>query len=65
MTKGQFPKTLFVKVEEDGGMEWFVADDEAVSLAEVGEKVRVARYELVDTSSLELVASWSAHSKQK
>lgn len=65
MAKMQFPKTLFVKVEEDGGTEWFVADDDAVSLAEAGEKIKVARYELVETSSLELVASWSAHSKPK
>lgn len=51
----KFPKTLYVKIEEDGDTSYFVADADASPLAEQGEKIRIATYELVDTHSVILV----------
>lgn len=52
----KFPKTLYVKVEEDSGTSYFVADEDASILAERSEKVTVATYQLVRTDKIILVS---------
>lgn len=42
-----FPKKLFVKVEGEKGEEYFVADDEMYGLAEMGQEIKIATYQLV------------------
>ena len=42
-----FPKKLFVKVDGDKGEEYFVADENSYRLAEMGETIKIATYELV------------------
>lgn len=54
-----FPKTLHVKVEKDSGTEYFVADANASTLVEMGEKIKIATYQLVETRTAEGVASLS------
>lgn len=49
----KFPKTLFVRVKEDGGTDWFQSDENVVSLVEMGERVKIARYELKETITAE------------
>ena len=55
MAKKNFPKMLYVKTEEDAGTKYFVADDSMEAIAEVGEKIHVALYQLVEVSNVELV----------
>lgn len=54
----KFPKTLYVKTEKDGAETWFVADANAASLVEMGEKITVAKYQLVETSEAQGIASF-------
>lgn len=42
----KFPKTLYVKIEEDGDENYFVSFVEIGELAELGETVPVGVYEL-------------------
>lgn len=51
----RFPKKLFVKVEESDP-DFFVADDDTVGFVEVGQKVKVAVYQLVEIGEIEGVA---------
>lgn len=54
----QFPKTLFVKTERDGTLDYFVADDDADCLVAMGDKIAVATYQLVEVRAAEGVASF-------
>lgn len=45
-----FPKKLFVKVEGALGEEYFVADGDVYGLAEMGQKIRIATYQLVEVN---------------
>lgn len=54
MTK-QFPDTLFVKIETSDGEDYFVANEEVYGLVELGVKIKVAAYRLVEISTAEAV----------
>ena len=54
----QLPKTLYVKVEKDGGIEYFTADESADCLVDMGEKVKIGTYQLVDVSTAKGVAKF-------
>lgn len=43
----KFPKNLYVKIEKDGSTEYFSADEMLWPLVEMGEKVKIATYQLV------------------
>ena len=45
----KFPKTLYVKIEPDGTEHYFVATEDLVDLADIGEKTKVGVYELTET----------------
>lgn len=53
MAEKKFPERLFVKREEDGGSSWFVADDNNYDLAEIGTKIKIGVYQLVNTETVE------------
>lgn len=55
----KLPNTLYVKIEKDSGTEYFVADDEAAALVEMGQKIKIGVYELVETKTAQGVASFS------
>lgn len=59
MAKQTFPKTLFVKTEKDGSTSYFVADEDAASLVEMGESIKIATYQLIEIQSAEGVAKFS------
>ena len=54
----KLPKTLYVKIEKESSTEYFVADAEAAALVEMGQKIRIGVYELVETKTAEGVASF-------
>ena len=53
----KFPKCLFVKQENDGHCDYFASDVTLTNFAEIGQKVRVGVYELVETREVEGVVS--------
>jgi hypothetical protein len=55
----KFPTTLYVKTEKDGASTYFVADANAALLVEMGEKVTIAKYQLVETSEAQGIASFT------
>ena len=44
----RFPQTLYVKVRKEGDTEWFDAQEDASDLVEMGERVRVGKYQIVE-----------------
>lgn len=52
----QLPKKMFVKLCKDGSTEYFAADQNAEALVEMGKKVTIGTYQLVETSIAEGVA---------
>ncbi len=44
------PKQLFVKIDGQRGEEYFSATDKAEYLVDMGQTVRIGRYELVEES---------------
>lgn len=61
----RFPKQLFVKVQKDGNLEYFTADEDAYALVEMGEKIKVATYQLVEIQDAEGVASLTNRKKAR
>lgn len=57
------PKKLFVKIESDGNAEYFVADDDADSLVEMGQKVKIGTYQLIEVAHAEGVAKFTRRSR--
>lgn len=55
----QLPKKLFVKIEKDGSTEYFLADENAAALVEMGEKVKIGTYQLVGVDQAEGVAKFA------
>jgi hypothetical protein len=55
----QLPKKLFAKLEHDGDNSYFVADTDAYTLVEKGEKVQIGTYQLVETAYAEAIISLS------
>lgn len=51
------PKTLYVKIEKESNSEYFVADNTADVLVEMGQKIKIGKYQLVDISNYEGVAT--------
>lgn len=51
-----FPKTLYVKIEIDREVNYFVANEDAYVLCEQGEKIRIGVYKLVEINTGELMA---------
>lgn len=64
MSDKPFPKTLFVKIEDERGDAYFVAASAAIDLAVIGEKEKIATYTLVETGTIEGVASVKMESKR-
>jgi hypothetical protein len=56
MTK-RLPKTLFVKTENDGDIEYFVTNDSPDALVDMGQKVKIGTYQLVEINNYEGVAT--------
>jgi hypothetical protein len=49
------PTTIYVKAEQDGNEHFFVSHEDIECHAEMGEKVRVGVYQLVEVLSVETV----------
>lgn len=54
----KFPKTLYVKIEKDSGTEYFVSDEDAACLVQMGDTIKVAAYKLMDVSDATGVAEF-------
>jgi hypothetical protein len=52
MAKQKFPKDLFVKIEKDGDSEYFLADADGESVAEIGKEITVGVYRYVETRTV-------------
>lgn len=48
--KMKFPKVLYVKMEADGDITYFVPGECLADIAEMGETVQIGVYELSETS---------------
>jgi hypothetical protein len=46
----KLPKQLFVKIDGDKGEEYFAPAEKAEHLVEMGQTVKIGRYELVELS---------------
>lgn len=51
----KFPKTLFVKIDGNAGEEYFDAHEDMYVLCEKGDKIKIATYQLVETTEAEVV----------
>lgn len=60
MTKTKrLPAKIFVKVETDGENSYFVADSDLYGMVEMGEKVQIGTYQLVETTFAEAIVKTS------
>lgn len=50
----KLPKTLYVKVEQDDHNGYFVADNDPYCLAEMGQKIKIGTYKLVEVNEAEM-----------
>jgi hypothetical protein len=48
-----FPKKLFVKIEKESDDPYFLADETVLGMVDVGEKRKVAIYQLVEVIQCE------------
>lgn len=55
----KFPKTLYVKSEKEGNTQYFAADADAASLVDMGQKVKIASYQLIEVTEAEGVAKFN------
>lgn len=54
----KFPKTLFVKIEKPGDDgAYFVASEGMYELCEMGDRIQIATYQLVEVTDAEVVLS--------
>lgn len=53
----KLPKTLYVKLEKDSNSDtsYFVADEDMYGLAEMGERVKIGTYQLIEVTNAEVV----------
>lgn len=58
------PKTLYVKIDKDGSTAYFVADADAYSLVEMGQKIKIGVYKLAETNLAEGVAKLTKLTKR-
>jgi hypothetical protein len=49
----KLPKKLYVKMEKEGDVVYPIPVEAIPDLAEIGEKIRIGIYELVDTAFVE------------
>lgn len=57
MPKKTLPKMLFAKIESDGSdNQYIVADDSPDFLVEMGDTVKIGKYQLVEVSNAKGVA---------
>lgn len=56
----QFPKKLFVRIDRDNNadLDYFTADEDAASLVEMGAKVKLGVYQLIEITEGEGVAQF-------
>lgn len=60
----KLPTTLYAKSKSDNGDVYYVADTNMHNLAESGEKIRIGKYQLVETVMAELIVSTSKPTKR-
>lgn len=53
------PKKLFVKIEGSGEEAYFAANDDMYCLAEMGQKIKIGTYQLVEITTAEVVVKTS------
>ena len=51
----KLPKTIFVKHEADDDDGYLVVSDNRYELAEMGQKISIGTYQLVETEAVEVV----------
>ena len=51
----KLPKTLYVKIEKDSSTSYFVADEDMYGLAEMGKKIKIGTYQLIEVTNAEVV----------
>lgn len=54
----KFPKTLYVKIDSDADNEWFLADSFVSGLVTMGERTKIATYQLVEIGEAQGVAQF-------
>lgn len=57
------PKTIYVKTETAEGTKYLVADADAYSLVEMGQKIKLGVYKLVEVHDAEGVAKLTKASR--
>jgi coenzyme F420-reducing hydrogenase beta subunit len=62
-TMAKFPKTLFVKEDRTEGEAFFIADKDILGHAQMGEKITLGVYRLVETQVVEGVIAVSKKRK--
>lgn len=60
----KLPKTLYVKIESDKDATYFVCEEDASGLVEMGQKIKIGVYELVETKNAEGIANFSKSTKE-
>jgi hypothetical protein len=60
----RFPAKLFVKIDEDGDESYFVPSVDISDFGVIGETVKVAVYQLVETTFLETTVKTSGTVKK-
>lgn len=61
----KLPATLYVKIEKDSANEYFVADPDAYNLVEMGQKIKIGVYKLVETNTAEGIAKLTKEQRNK
>jgi hypothetical protein len=64
MARTSFPKTLHVKIENDRDTSYFVADADAASLVDMGDKTKLGVYQLVEIVEGEGVVRFTPKKKK-
>lgn len=57
MAKNRLPKRLYARIAKDGDVSYFIADDNPAALVEMGERIMIGIYQLVEMTSAEGVLS--------
>lgn len=55
MATKKLPKTLYVKIEQSDDTPYFVADEDAYGLAEMGKKIKIGTYTLVEINEAQML----------
>lgn len=49
----KFPKKMFVKIDSDSENDYFIANEDMGGMCDVGERVQIAIYQLVQIDTVE------------